>query len=106
MKKNQNIQDHDLAISYAGNGNYVLLMKKGNTQKKEDGVYQKYVVMMTSTSPSSLIQEVQISHENKNLYVPEIIEFIMDIEIKHYLLEISDIINKFEKENKDTDNFT
>lgn len=101
MKKQQNIHDHELAISYAMNGNYVLMMRKGKSHKKENGIYQKYIVLMTSSSPSSLVQEVQINHENKKLYIPEIIEMIMDIEIKHYMAEISDILNKFEK---DTDN--
>lgn len=104
MKKNQNIHEHDLAISYAGEGNYVLMMRKGSTEKKENGVYQKYIVLMSSTSPSSLIQEVQLNYETKKLYIPELIELIMDIEIKHYMAEISDIINKFEKEYGDTDN--
>jgi hypothetical protein len=104
MNKQQNIHDHELAISYAGDGSYVLMMKKGRTEKKEDGIYQKYIALMTSSSPSSLVQEVQTNHESKKLYIPELIEMIMDIEIKHYMMEISDILNKFEKEYEDTDN--
>lgn len=97
-KKEQNIHNHDLAITYAGNGNYVLIMRKGKTQKKEDGIYQKYAVLMASTSPFILVQEVQMKHDTKKLYIPEIIEMVMDIEIKHYMAEISDILNKFDKE--------
>jgi len=103
MKQNQNIHDHELAISYPGDGNYVLMMKTGDAKKKEDGIYQKYVVLMTSTSPSSLIQEAHINYEKKNLFIPDIIETIMDIEIKHYLFEISNIINDFQEENPETD---
>lgn len=102
-KKEQSIHDHELAISYAGDGSYVLMMRKGKTQKKEDGIYQKYIVLMTSSSPSSLVQEAQLAYENKKLYIPEMIEVIMDIEIKHYMMEISDILNKFEKDYNDTD---
>ena len=82
-KKEQSIHDHELAISYAGDGNYVLMMRKGKTQKKEDGIYQKYVVLMSSSSPSSLVQEAQLAYEKKKLYIPEMIELIMHIEIKH-----------------------
>lgn len=103
MKHIQNIHDHELAISYSGDGNYVLMMKTGDASKKEDGIYQKYIVLMTSNSPSSLIQEAQLNYEKKNLYIPDIIEKIMEIEIKHYLFEISNIINDFQKENENTD---
>lgn len=102
-KKEQNINDHDLAISYAGEGNYVLMMRKGRTEKKQDGIYQKYVVLMSSLSPFTLVQEAQMNHEKLKLHIPEVIEVVMDIEIRHYMMEISDIMNKFEKDFNDNE---
>jgi hypothetical protein len=94
--------DSDLAIAYAGKGCYVLLQRQGNPRQKENGVYQRYIILKTAESPSALLQEAYFTKKEKTtIHVPEIIEEIMNIEIMHYINEIEQIANAFEKEYKE-----
>jgi hypothetical protein len=94
--------DADMAIAYAGKGCYVLLQRQGNPRQKETGLYQRYIVLKTAESPSALLQEAYFTKKEKGtIHIPEIIEEIMNIEIMHYINEIEEIANAFEKEFKE-----